>query len=316
MGKKGSWFTTLKRAFTVPKSYQDGLHGKIVEKRRWFPKSSDNVNQTSTNHSSKASQNLDSISVQRHFAATLIQTVFRGYLARKASKALKGIVMLQAMIRGQNVRNRKIVDVKYMHTLLHVHSRSSVKPSRSGSHMPDDQCFIPYTFEELNYILQARKEANLSHNINELQEQANYLVRWIEAEQWRVPREVVEVDRFLYESRNHQTTQCIPNSPSRRSSYSLSAGQQSVTPSPIKTKPSLVYSDNSRGIKGDRNDIATPNYMATTESAKAKTRSLTSPRQTSRTPRMERVSFAKKRLSYSVPDPSHNCKAYFHGYNN
>ncbi|XP_019162999.1 PREDICTED: protein IQ-DOMAIN 14-like isoform X1 [Ipomoea nil] len=47
-------------------------------------------------------------------AATKIQTAFRAYLARKALSALKGLVKLQAVIRGEIVRRRLIAKLKCM----------------------------------------------------------------------------------------------------------------------------------------------------------------------------------------------------------
>uniref|UniRef100_A0A2P2LWQ1 Calmodulin binding protein n=1 Tax=Rhizophora mucronata TaxID=61149 RepID=A0A2P2LWQ1_RHIMU len=42
-------------------------------------------------------------------AAQLVQAAFRGYLARRAFKALKGIIRLQALIRGHLVRRQAVV---------------------------------------------------------------------------------------------------------------------------------------------------------------------------------------------------------------
>lgn len=51
------------------------------------------------------------------------------------------------------------------------------------------------------------------------------------------------------------------------------------------------------------NDASVPNYMAATESAKARIRSQSTPKQRPSTPERERVGSVKKRLSYPIPEP-------------
>ncbi|KAK9053090.1 hypothetical protein SSX86_029720 [Deinandra increscens subsp. villosa] len=133
----------------------------------------------------------------------------------------------------------------------------------------------------------------------------------------------------------------VPNSPNhRRSSYSPSTGQHPITPSPIKTRPSQIRSASPRCSKEERtylnanlqslrstprvtgsmfrynscaNDMTVPNYMAATESAKAKIRSQSTPRQRPSTPeREQRVGSVKKRLAYPVQDPCNSYCDYEH----
>lgn len=60
----------------------------------------------------------------------------------------------------------------------------------------------------------------------------------------------------------------------------------------------------SRGMTSTSSSTSSmPNYMAATESAKARIRSQSAPRQRPATPERERSGLAKKRLSFPVPDP-------------
>ncbi|KAG2729981.1 hypothetical protein I3760_01G273300 [Carya illinoinensis] len=53
-------------------------------------------------------------------AAIKIQTAFRGYLARRALRALRGLVRLKSLIQGQSVKHQAATTLKYMQTLAHV----------------------------------------------------------------------------------------------------------------------------------------------------------------------------------------------------
>ncbi|KAL0410595.1 UNVERIFIED_CONTAM: hypothetical protein Slati_3649200 [Sesamum latifolium] len=52
------------------------------------------------------------------WAAVKIQTVFRGYLARKALRALKGLVKIQALVRGFLVRKQAAATLHSMQALI------------------------------------------------------------------------------------------------------------------------------------------------------------------------------------------------------
>ncbi|KNA22800.1 hypothetical protein SOVF_030760, partial [Spinacia oleracea] len=75
------------------------------------------VNDTNITHSdSEDESHLGSV------AAIKIQTVYRGYLARKALRALKGFVRLQAIIRGRAVRRQAMNTLKCLQSIAKIQS--------------------------------------------------------------------------------------------------------------------------------------------------------------------------------------------------
>ncbi|KAJ1263847.1 hypothetical protein BS78_09G218400 [Paspalum vaginatum] len=77
--------------------------------------------------------------IRQEWAAVRIQTAFRAFLARRALKALRGIVRLQALVRGRRVRKQLAVTLKCMHALLRAQERARERRARSSSHSHGSQ---------------------------------------------------------------------------------------------------------------------------------------------------------------------------------
>ncbi|KAL8487293.1 hypothetical protein ACS0TY_023828 [Phlomoides rotata] len=59
----------------------------------------------------------------QNLSATKIQAAYRGFLARRSFRALKGLVRLQAVVRGQNVKRQTLNAMKQMQLLVRVQTQ-------------------------------------------------------------------------------------------------------------------------------------------------------------------------------------------------
>ncbi|KAG6743757.1 hypothetical protein POTOM_052458 [Populus tomentosa] len=115
MARKKSWFGWARRLFV---SEQKPKAEKKSKRWKWFL-GGFKVKQCLA---LPAPQRTFSAShPSRHFtkgvetlAAIKIQSAFRAYLARKALRALKGLVKLQAIVRGQAVRCQALIKMKHL----------------------------------------------------------------------------------------------------------------------------------------------------------------------------------------------------------
>lgn len=78
-------------------------------------------------------------SMREELAAIRIQTAFRGFLARRALRALKGLVRLQALVRGHAVRKQAAITLRCMQALVRVQARVRARRVRMSLESQTEQ---------------------------------------------------------------------------------------------------------------------------------------------------------------------------------
>ncbi|KAL7106815.1 hypothetical protein ACP275_06G016300 [Erythranthe tilingii] len=108
-----------------------------------------------------------SLCVEERRAAVLIQAIFRGYLARRALLALKGVVKLQALVRGYNVRKRAKMTLQCIQSLVRVQSlvcdqrRRLSCEANSVSRNANRLSYNPHSLDEIQALIHKAEECSL-----------------------------------------------------------------------------------------------------------------------------------------------------------
>ncbi|KAJ8570689.1 hypothetical protein K7X08_037661 [Anisodus acutangulus] len=183
MGKKGNWFSSVKKALS-PNSKEKTDKKASKSKKKWFGKEKEPLPDSSTLVVASVSpprpvpppveevklaeveeeqiKNVYSVAVataaaaeaavaaaqaaaevvrlttvnqfvgksKEEIAAIRIQTAFRGYLARRALRALRGLVRLKTLVDGPTVKRQTANTLKCMQTLSRAQSQISSRRSR------------------------------------------------------------------------------------------------------------------------------------------------------------------------------------------
>ncbi|KAK4283151.1 hypothetical protein QN277_000135 [Acacia crassicarpa] len=268
-------------------------------------------------------------------AAVKIQSAFRGYLAKRALRALKALVKLQALVRGHIVRKQTTDMLRRMQTLVRLQSRAragrmqlshilhSAKSPLSlhpvSEHYESPLRTNSTKFEGSPLLKRCSSNAN-SRDIGSGRSRFGsqwYDHYWMEENVWNHPRgeddeksdKILEVDTWKPHLKSQIENRLAYESPSKRSTRSVNqslfsslkfqkrkeekASRTAETNNIIKelsTSYSCQNSPESFSASRRRTGPFTPtrsecgyfghpNYMANTESSRAKARSVSAPRQ-------------------------------------
>ncbi|CAL5069451.1 unnamed protein product [Urochloa decumbens] len=299
---------------------------------------------------------------REEWAAVRIQAAFRGYLARRALKALRGLVKLQALVRGNIVRRQAAETLRCMHALVRVQARAracrairSQSQSQKVTAHPDpptpekyDQAGAPRHGRSGSLKGSSSRTPGSERLSRERSESCgrNWLDRWVEERYMDDEKnaKILEVDNGSKPGRhaskrrggNHHHSPCstrtseqnsrsyatMPESPSKDSTTAQqsvpsppSVGMGCEALSPLRLPVDIAElcdspqffsatsrpgssrrgaftptkSECSRSLFGGYSDY--PNYMANTESFRAKARSQSAPKQR---PQYEKSSSLRK----------------------
>ncbi|KAI3447046.1 hypothetical protein Pfo_003711 [Paulownia fortunei] len=238
------------------------------------------------------------------WAAVKIQIVFRGYLARKALRALKGLVKIQALVRGFLVRKQTAATLHSMQALIR--AQATVRAQKTRRFINNDESFPPQ--------IQARKSLEKT---DESPLDSRRLSSSFEAatNAFDESPKIVEVDTgYMPKSRSRWANTWMSDSGDDSSAKAISSPFPFRIPARLSTPESQNFPDQEWGLTGDECHFSTaqstprfasscrcnaaatparsvcaesnfsshaeyPNYMANTQSFKAKLRSQSAPKQ-------------------------------------
>ncbi|KZV54419.1 protein IQ-DOMAIN 1-like [Dorcoceras hygrometricum] len=281
MGKAGKWIRNL--------LVGTGTHAASVEegprvKRRWSFKRSHKTNKSFDSVEHGHNHNLVMpLLPSTNAAATKIQAAYRSYLARRALRALRGLVKLQALVKGYLVRKQMNYVVRSMHAVMAIQVRARMQRIQ----MADKPV-------KMSYKLTSASDAQIAEQIQE-----NRVVHGTGEELTRRISERMDHRRSLrvedygcsrlsVSRREYELNPCpSPSALSLTTSSSMSFDGRQETMAPTNSKNLLMWHENKPFISRlakcpdhvTSDSSFVPNYMSTTNSSKAKARSHSEPKQ-------------------------------------
>ncbi|KDP40852.1 hypothetical protein JCGZ_24851 [Jatropha curcas] len=237
------------------------------------------------------------------WAAIKVQTVFRGYLARKALRALKGLVKIQALVRGYLVRKRAAATLHSMQALIRAQTavrtqracRSANKENRFQHENRPRKSIERFDDTRSEYH---SKRLSASYEMNAFD---------------RSPK-IVEIDTYKPRSRSRRMTAALSECDEEFPYHAMSSPLPCPIPARISIPDCKYHQDFDWYLTGEECRFSTaqstprfsnsvrsnapatpaksvcgdsyfrpysnfPNYMANTQSFKAKLRSYSAPKQ-------------------------------------
>ncbi|KAK4282879.1 hypothetical protein QN277_014204 [Acacia crassicarpa] len=197
-------------------------------------------------------------------AATKIQAAFRAYLGRKALRALRGLVKLQALVRGHLVRKQTTTALRGMHALMTIQVRARIHRILMAKQLQNETSQL----KEL-------KDMNVRESLGVTRSRSARLDGPYRKSTEHDSRTVSSkhVSDLWVSKRRHQYS--APNSPADYLAMSgLNPTEGYLAMSGLNPTEGLCTS-----LRHHQSYSCEPNYMTRTESSRAKARSESEPKQ-------------------------------------
>lgn len=247
-----------------------------------------NSSESTTNEANMSMLNSEYESTQIHnthaqnLAAIKIQTAYRGFLAKKALRALKGFVRLQAIIRGRAVRRQAMTTLKCLQSIAKIQSQVCARRCQMTRGKDADMLMLQH-LKNQNPKIQLCRLRRLDDELLSKEEEIDIILKKKEA--------ILRSKKIKAYSFNHRHSAdaILDGNSQGRLRYWL---EQYVSNEAVPKKEDVTstprrsfhkhWKQNSYGDHQDSlhpsSPTNLPTYMAATESAKARTRSTSSPR--------------------------------------
>ncbi|KAE8807592.1 calmodulin binding protein isoform 1 [Hordeum vulgare] len=236
-------------------------------------------------------------------AAVRIQASFRGYLARAALCALRGIVKLQALVRGQLVRKQAKATLRCMQALLAAQSQLRAQRMRFLQVQDHHPHHTPPPRPRPSSSQHSRHRRS-SYEMDRSSEENVKIVEMDSGEQPARRGVARGGDRQYSSVEHHHGGRCSP-APSAMTELSPRTSSWHVDDHiSFGTAHSSPHSHNAPAAMTEAaaSDLPFPSYMSNTESSRAKARSQSAPRQRAAAEALERQPSRRKGAEHrSVP---------------